>query len=97
MSTPVRLPWCSDRRNREPAAPTRRQLPRGPRSSMEAITTTSCVQVGREDVHAPALAAGNDAPLIDERAATRGRGATEGDDARVEREKAIRSRLSLAN
>jgi hypothetical protein len=58
MGTPVRLPWCSDRRNREPAAPhPKTAATRSPRSSMEAITTTSCVQVGREDVHAPACVA----------------------------------------
>ena len=47
--------------------------------------------------HSPAFVAGHDAPLIGERAATRGRSAMEGGDEHAGAKSAIRSRSSLAN
>ena len=62
--------------------PTRRQLPGGPRAVHGGITTTSCVKVGREDVHRPPSSPPRCA-ADRRRAATRGRSAPEGGDKRV--------------
>ena len=74
--------------------PARGPKPSNPPSAPELHCRRGWMSVSRPSASRPVIA-GNDAPPLDERAATRGRGATEGGDERAVRSAVIRLSASL--